>query len=140
MYVQHYLILLITLVVALALTSCGQSPNDRMPDNDGMKVSKQLYPAPKKNPQPSQHSTNKQSATPTGPSYQRYTPSSPKQPGRSAQEIRWELDKAYQNLADMQRQYEECTSKTMATQYPSMIARQQDLIRRLEEELRNATH
>lgn len=41
--------------------------------------------------------------------------------GRSAYEIRRDLDKAYRLLDDMERQYRECSSVTIAAQYPSMI-------------------
>lgn len=58
--------------------------------------------------------------------------------GRSAYEIQMDLDKAYRLLDDMERQYQECTSYTVAAQYPSMIADQRERIRRLEEELQSA--
>ena len=60
--------------------------------------------------------------------------------GRSAQEIQYDLHKAYRLLADMERQYQECSSVTIAVQYPSMIQKQRERIYRLEAELRNATH
>lgn len=60
--------------------------------------------------------------------------------GRSSQEIQYDLNKAYNLLADMERQYEECSSVTIAAQYPSMIQRQREHIMRLEEELRLASY
>ena len=38
--------------------------------------------------------------------------------GRSAQEIQYDLHKAYRLLADMERQHQECSSVTIAVQYP----------------------
>ena len=64
----------------------------------------------------------------------------PRQSGRSVYEIQHDLDKAYRLLADMERQYQECSSVTIAVQYPSMIQKQRERIYRLEAELRNATH
>ena len=64
--------------------------------------------------------------------------SSSSRSGRSAYEIQRDLEKAYANLHDMERQYRHCSSGVAASQYPSMIANQRDLIRRLEEELMNA--
>ena len=60
--------------------------------------------------------------------------------GRSAQEIQYDLNKAYDLLADMERQYENCSSVTIAAQYPSMIQQQRERIQRLEEELRHASY
>jgi hypothetical protein len=64
----------------------------------------------------------------------------PKTTGRNAQEIQYDLNKAYDLLADMERQYENCSSVTIATQYPSMIQQQRERIQRLEEELRYASY
>ena len=64
----------------------------------------------------------------------------PRQSGRSVYEIQHDLDKAYRLLADMERQYQECSSVIIAAQYPSMIQKQRERIYRLEAELRNATH
>lgn len=64
----------------------------------------------------------------------------PKRSSRSASEIQYELDKAYRNLADMERHYQECTTHTLVVQYPYMIQNQRERIWRLEEELRNATY
>lgn len=66
--------------------------------------------------------------------------STPTRSGRTAYEIQRDLDKAYRLLADMERQYQECSSVTIAAQYPAMIQNQRERICRLEEELRNATH
>lgn len=60
--------------------------------------------------------------------------------GRSAQEIQYDLNKAYDHLADMERQYENCSSVTLKAQYPSMIQQQRERIQRLEEELRYASY
>ena len=60
--------------------------------------------------------------------------------GRSAQEIQYDLNKAYDLLADMERQYENCSSVTIAAQYPSMIQQQRERIQRFEEELRHASY
>ena len=64
----------------------------------------------------------------------------PQKSGRSVYEIQHDLDKAYRLLADMERQYQECSSVIIAAQYPSMIQKQRERIYRLEAELRNATH
>ncbi len=64
----------------------------------------------------------------------------PQRSGRSAYEIQRDLDKAYQLLADMERQYNECSSVTVAAQYPSMIQNQRNRIWQLEQELRNANY
>ena len=63
----------------------------------------------------------------------------PTHSGRSTYEIQRDLDKAYRLLADMERQYQECSSVIIAAQYPSMIQNQRERIWRLEEELRNAS-
>ena len=60
--------------------------------------------------------------------------------GRSAYEIKRDLDKAYKMLDDMENQYRDCRSRTLAAQYPSMIAKQRERIQRLEDELRHASN
>jgi len=60
--------------------------------------------------------------------------------GRSAYEIQRDIEKAYRLLDDMERQYRECTSHTIAAQYPSMMAKQREFIQRLEDELRHASY
>ena len=64
----------------------------------------------------------------------------PRQSRRSVYEIQCDLDKAYSLLADMECQYQDCSSVTIAAQYPSMIQNQRERIKRLEEELRNASY
>jgi len=59
--------------------------------------------------------------------------------GRSAYEIRYELNKAYELLYDMQEQMNNSTGVTRSM-YPQMIADQKQFILRLENELANATH
>lgn len=58
--------------------------------------------------------------------------------GRDAYQIEYELNKAYELLEGMQRDYENCTSGVIRAQYPRMIADQKERIRQLEAELRNA--
>ena len=58
--------------------------------------------------------------------------------GRDAYQIECELNKAYELLEGMQRDYENCTSGVIRAQYPRMIADQKERIRQLEAELRNA--
>lgn len=58
--------------------------------------------------------------------------------GRSAYEIEYDLRKAYDLLQSMEEDYRNCSSGVIAAQYPSMIANQQERIRQLEAELRNA--
>ena len=57
--------------------------------------------------------------------------------GRDAYQIENELNKAYELLEGMQRDYENCTSGVIRAQYPRMIADQKERIRQLEAELRN---
>lgn len=57
---------------------------------------------------------------------------------RDAYQIEYELNKAYELLEGMQRDYENCTSGVIRAQYPRMIAEQKERIRQLEAELRNA--
>ena len=58
--------------------------------------------------------------------------------GRDAYQIEYELNKAYELLEGMQRDYENCSSGVIRAQYPRMIADQKERIRQLEAELRNA--
>ena len=58
--------------------------------------------------------------------------------GRDAYQIEYELNKAYELLEGMQRDYENCSSGVISAQYPRMIADQKERIRQLEAELRNA--
>lgn len=58
--------------------------------------------------------------------------------GRDAYQIEYELNKAYELLEGMQRDYENCSSGVIRAQYPQMIADQKQRIRQLEAELRNA--
>lgn len=60
------------------------------------------------------------------------------QSGRSAYEIQYQLDRAYELLHSMEENYNNCTSGVLRAQYPSMIAEQKRLIMQLENELRNA--
>lgn len=58
--------------------------------------------------------------------------------GRSVYEIQYDLDKAYELLEDMERNYANCDGIVASSQYPGMIADQKERIRQLEAELRNA--
>ena len=58
--------------------------------------------------------------------------------GRSISQIQYDLNKAYDMLADLERNYANCDGIVASSQYPRMIAEQKERIRQLEEELRNA--
>ena len=58
--------------------------------------------------------------------------------GRSISQIQYDLNKAYDMLADLERNYANCDGIVASSQYPRMIADQKERIRQLEEELRNA--
>ena len=58
--------------------------------------------------------------------------------GRSASEIEYDLQKAYDLLESMRNDYINCSSGVLKAQYPSMIEQQEAKIAQLEAELRNA--
>ena len=58
--------------------------------------------------------------------------------GRSADQIRYELQKAYELLEDMKRDYAMTESAVSRSQYPPMIAEMEQRIRALEAEMRAA--
>lgn len=57
---------------------------------------------------------------------------------RSASEIEYDLQKAYDLLESMKNDYNNCSSGVLKAQYPSMIEQQEARIAQLEAELRNA--
>lgn len=57
--------------------------------------------------------------------------------GRSVYEIENDLRKAYEQLASLEYDYNNCSSGVLKAQYPSMISDQKAYIARLEAELRN---
>lgn len=63
-----------------------------------------------------------------------YAPSSGTN-SRSAYQIEADLRKAYEMLADLERQRDNCTSVTLKPQYTQMIIEQRDRISQLEAEL-----
>lgn len=58
--------------------------------------------------------------------------------GRSAAEIQYDIDRAYDLLHNMEEGYNNCSSGVLSTQYPGMISDQKDFIRQMENELRNS--